>query len=295
MSFAFNFLETKEPEQYSSSAKLETTLEEKSVQSEIINTEVVSDAIKRILAEDRKQMEFYIFNENQLFQSYKILKDSSLSRLVSKGEYEGGGENWECCYDLLSYLSLNNEGLHSFQNIIDIGCGQGFAGIWASSLSKSSANLIFQDLNESVLLSLTVSNILVNITDAKTKIKNDKIKFIKGDWSSINSKKLLNSISNQSNLILASEILYHVDNYASLCILFDSLLKLNENSILFIATKRHYFGLGGGSQLFIDYFKAQFSTIKCNIVHTVKDGSSMIRDILRFTYNQSETSIPKSF
>lgn len=190
---------------------------------------------------------------------------SSHSDLV-KGVYEGGLKVWECTFDLIDYLA-EAEIQFAQKVVLDLGCGAGLLGIVA--LKGNAGRVHFQDYNSRVMEEATLPNVLLNCTaEARdregiseppleknnTQALLSKCKFFSGEWSEF-SKLLLNS--NQPlakyDLILTSETIYNPDYYEAL---HETLTQLLEgNGCVYLASKAHYFGCGGGVLLFTKFIE----------------------------------------
>ncbi|XP_048353506.1 histidine protein methyltransferase 1 homolog [Sphaerodactylus townsendi] len=207
---------------------------------------------------------------------------SSHSDLIT-GVYEGGLKIWECTFDLIDYFS---EAEVQFANkvVLDLGCGSGLLGITAL---KGNAEMVhFQDYNGVVIEETTLPNILVNcicrngdsggITGSSLEQCQErdfdhdlisKCKFFSGEWSGFRHL-LLNSGSplTKYDLIITSETIYNPDYYDALHETLSELLK--ANGCIYLASKAHYFGCGGGVMLFAEFVKKKgvFSSRTVKIV-----------------------------
>ena len=74
--------------------------------------------------------------------------------------------------------------------------------------------------------------------------------FLYGDWGQVS--KELSERGMKFDLILSAETLYSEANYEKLYDTFHSLLRHPLGEVL-IATKSHYFGVGGGTWSFVEY------------------------------------------
>ncbi|XP_023290118.1 histidine protein methyltransferase 1 homolog isoform X2 [Orussus abietinus] len=137
-------------------------------------------------------------------------------------EYEGGLKIWECTHDLGNYLL--QEGLPLKNKVVlDLGCGAGVIGLFA--LSKGS-RVHFQDYNKEVLESLTIPNVFLNASSAKTVA--ESCEFYSGDWESLNS--LLSKRDEKTeekiyDFIFTSETIYNPDSHEKLYNVFKRRLK----------------------------------------------------------------------
>ncbi|OCT92674.1 methyltransferase like 18 S homeolog isoform X1 [Xenopus laevis] len=191
---------------------------------------------------------------------------ASNSDLIS-GVYEGGMKIWECTFDLIRYLEDEDVDFKG-KRVLDLGCGAGLLGI--SALKRKAKEVHFQDYNSTVIEEITVPNALVNcdrddanecITEEpdrkrhkKSEIKPgllSKCRFFSGEWSQF-SKLMQNKMSPvKYDTILTSETIYNPAYYDALHDIFQHLLA--KNGIVYLASKSHYFGVGGGVHLFETY------------------------------------------
>ncbi|XP_018582035.1 histidine protein methyltransferase 1 homolog [Scleropages formosus] len=219
-------------------------------------------------------------DEDVLSQSAALRSD-----LIS-GVYEGGLKIWECTYDLLAFI--NDRGVVcAGKRVLDLGCGAGLLGIAALKIGASEVH--FQDYNSTVIERLTLPNVLLNCDgDSEEEEEKDgspslkrratdqshlamltKCRFFSGDWTSFVQLMLGSGSGMHYDLILTSETIYNEAYYPSLHQVFHKLLA--PNGLVYLATKSHYFGVGGGLLLFQDFVeqKAIFD-LKC--LKTVKEG-----------------------
>ncbi|XP_015261692.1 PREDICTED: histidine protein methyltransferase 1 homolog [Gekko japonicus] len=188
---------------------------------------------------------------------------SSHSDLIT-GVYEGGLKIWECTFDLVDYFS-EAEVQFAHKVVLDLGCGAGLLGITA--LKGNAERVHFQDYNSMVIEEITLPNVLVNCVCQngdpsleqcqKRDFNQDlisKCKFFSGEWSGF-SNFLLNSNTPfaKYDLILTSETIYNPDYYEALHDTLSKLLK--ANGCVYLASKAHYFGCGGGVLPFTEFIK----------------------------------------
>ncbi|KAK1791653.1 hypothetical protein P4O66_013648 [Electrophorus voltai] len=187
------------------------------------------------------------------------------SDLIS-GVYEGGLKIWECTYDLLEYIDDEGE-TFSGKRVLDLGCGAGLLGILA--LKRGASMVHFQDYNSTVIEQLTMLNVVLNYEeesdeddneendsspppkrrtlDASPHLLKDHSRFFSGDWTSYLSLMQTRDPTFKYDIILTSETIYNTEYYPSLHNIFHKLLA--EDGVVYLATKSHYFGVGGGLNL----------------------------------------------
>ncbi|XP_058396088.1 histidine protein methyltransferase 1 homolog [Diceros bicornis minor] len=187
---------------------------------------------------------------------------SSHSDLIT-GVYEGGLKIWECTFDLLAYFTKAKVKFAG-KKVLDLGCGSGLLGIIA--FKGGAKEIHFQDYNSMVIDEVTLPNVVANSTledeendvnepDVKRCRKSEvaqelsKCRFFSGEWSEfckliVTSEKLFEKY----DLILTSETIYNPDYYGTLHQTLRRLL--DKNGRVLLASKAHYFGVGGGIHLF---------------------------------------------
>ncbi|NXJ95162.1 MET18 methyltransferase, partial [Corythaixoides concolor] len=215
---------------------------------------------------------------------------SSHSDLIP-GVYEGGLKIWECTFDLIEYFS---EAEIQFTNktVLDLGCGAGLLGIVA--LKGKAEEVHFQDYNSTVIDEITLPNAVANcISDSNRMGGGDgrktseppskrpkkaaclpaalsRCRFFSGEWSEV-SQLLLSSHKpfSKYDVILTSETIYNPDYYSAL---HDTLAQLlDKHGRVYLASKAHYFGVGGGIYLF-EKFIEERSVFKSSIVKIIDKG-----------------------
>ncbi|KAM9847962.1 histidine protein methyltransferase 1 homolog [Aulostomus maculatus] len=204
------------------------------------------------------------------------------SDLIS-GVYEGGLKVWECTYDMLELIERDGETFGG-KAVLDLGCGAGLLGIL--SLKRGARQVHFQDYNSTVIEQLTVPNVIINCQeddvdshdDKDGKGKGQKLKpevedgnpppkkratdaslhpllakcsFFSGDWSTFLSLVLKKEPPLKFDIIFSSETIYNTSYYPALHETLQQLLA--ADGLVYLATKSHYFGVGGGLHLFKTY------------------------------------------
>lgn len=206
---------------------------------------------------------------------------------VISGLYEGGAKVWECTRDLLAHMATQPV-VGSCAIVADIGCGAGLLGI--AALQAGASQCLFSDMNESVLTHVTSPNIRVNLGIDGF----GRCSLLAGPWASVvaaasnpaeprTDRSRLSPFLGSVDVALASEVLYNVAYYGDLCALLRALLRPGSGVAL-IATKRFYYGVGGGTESFITVATSPRSEggpgLAVRKVAAFQDGSSMIRDLL---------------
>ncbi|XP_073398775.1 histidine protein methyltransferase 1 homolog [Dendrobates tinctorius] len=210
------------------------------------------------------------------------------SDLIS-GVYEGGMKIWECTFDLIRYFEdedINFEG----KSVLDLGCGAGLLGIF--SLKQKAKVVHFQDYNSTVIEEITIPNVLLNcdtdnlaqnidgVSSRKRTKKSDvkggllnKCRFFSGEWSYF-TRLMQNPIPPiKYDIILTSETIYNPTYYSALQEVFQNLLA--NNGIVYLASKSHYFGVGGGVHLF-ETFIMESKLFNISTLKVLDDGLQRI-------------------
>ncbi|XP_070602916.1 histidine protein methyltransferase 1 homolog [Erythrolamprus reginae] len=222
------------------------------------------------------------------------MPNTSQSDLIT-GVYEGGLKIWECTFDLLDYLS-ETDIQFAQKSVLDLGCGAGLLGIVA--LKENAKEVHFQDYNSSVIDGITMPNILANYSqrddgeeDIQLRLnqsrKKDfaqdflsKCKLFSGEWSEF-STFILNNTKPlvKYDLILTSETIYNPNYYEAFHYVLSSLLE--RKGTIFLASKAHYFGCGGGVHLFISFIEKK-NVFKSQVVKVIEKGLN--RFIIELTF-----------
>ncbi|NWU25789.1 MET18 methyltransferase, partial [Dyaphorophyia castanea] len=215
---------------------------------------------------------------------------SSHSDLIP-GVYEGGLKIWECTFDLMDYFS---EAEIEFTNktVLDLGCGAGLLGIVA--LRGKADRVHFQDYNSTVIDEITLPNVVANCINEGRRMGSGKdrkaskppskrprkaegspdmlnrCRFFSGEWSQVTQLLLSsNKPFSKYDIILTSETIYNPDYYSAL---HDTLAQLlDKNGCVYLASKVHYFGVGGGIYLF-EKFIEEKNVFRTTMVKTIDQG-----------------------
>uniref|UniRef100_A0A8D3DHP3 protein-histidine N-methyltransferase n=1 Tax=Scophthalmus maximus TaxID=52904 RepID=A0A8D3DHP3_SCOMX len=210
------------------------------------------------------------------------------------GVYEGGLKVWECTYDLLEIIEKDGETFGG-KAVLDLGCGAGLLGILA--LKRGARHIHFQDYNSTVIEQLTVPTVLLNCQedDDIERVKDgspppkkialgqsqhlSKCRFFSGDWSTFLDLILKTGPQPKYDIIFTSETIYNTAYYP---VLHETLHKLlAPGGLVYLATKSHYFGVGGGLHLF-ESFVEQTGTFSVDHLWDGDEGLQRHVVVLRF-------------
>ena len=209
----------------------------------------------------------YIHFNNSLIKSTNVPENTDLI----SGKYEGGIKIWECDQDLLEFLpSIYNDSWKN-KNILDMGCGHGLPGIYL--LLKGINEICFQDFNKEVLDNITKNYINQLKNNFRLNFEK-KVNYVDGDWGEFQYNK-------KFDVIISGDTLYNNSNYEKIYNLIKN--NLNKDGEAYFASKRFYFGVGGGSSEFRQYISDR-NEFQIEQVKTIKDGINNIRVILKITW-----------
>jgi hypothetical protein len=194
------------------------------------------------------------------------------------GSYGGGYKVWECSLDLIEFALGDERIVSRYKNngsrILELGCGHGLPGI-AAFAGLGGESLLLTDLNLGVLEDVTWPNVLLNCTPAQQQ----RIRCLSGDWMELMSK-LERENAETFDLILSAETLYTENNCVKMLQLLMKYLK-RGGGVAILATKRYYFGVGGGTGELHRVAQAHFHGLfDITTATEFVDGTSNIRDIL---------------
>lgn len=196
---------------------------------------------------------------------------------------------------------------------LELGCGHGLPGclvlrenIRRTSESNNSV-VIFSDFNDFVLHHATIPNAQLNVCGLRgedgvaidecrtAKALVNRSVFAGGDWMGLSRKLSSGNLpyqeqgkDNRLDLILASETTYTAESCQDTAFLLLRHLKIG-GGIGLVATKRFYFGVGGGTDLFkqacetlsmCDVGPLSDLRLAVRVVQSYDTGNANIRDLL---------------
>ncbi len=173
---------------------------------------------------------------------------------VKTGVYEGGFKTWECTKDLICFIAQPTHTLPSGASVLDLGCGPGLAGCAAL---QQGCNVLFQDLNTDVLRASTSAHIHSNCPTAP---EEGRVALLAGAWAAqpdfLQAEATAQQLpswasSGRFDFILSSETLYREAYFKQL--LHALLAAMHPDTQVLLATKRFYFGVGGGTRPWIEF------------------------------------------
>ena len=208
---------------------------------------------------------------------------------VVRSVYEGGYKLWECAIDLCRHLhQLQHSGTPpDCSRVLELGCGHGLCGLWAL-MEGGAQHVTFHDLNAEVITDLTLPTVAFNVQQRHTPplSQPDTIAqlslhtaFLSGDWSSPSLLALLPRHSH--TLILTSDTLYHTSSIPALLRVIQHTLA--ADGVALVASKRYYFGVGGGTVELMRRVERD-GTMECEVVIVLEDGHSNIREVVRLRW-----------
>ncbi|CAL5413911.1 unnamed protein product [Camellia sinensis] len=186
---------------------------------------------------------------------------------------------------------------HWKAGVLELGCGHGLPGIFTGL--EGAAVIHFQDFNAEVLRCLTIPNVNANLLKKSQPLATDvsgwntdaEFRFFAGDWSEVHqilpyvhtnekdhncSPGLVQSVG--YDVILMAETVYSISALPHLYELIKKCLN-RLNGVVYMAAKKHYFGVGGGSRRFLSVVD-KGCVMEASLVSEVADGSSNVREIV---------------
>jgi hypothetical protein len=195
---------------------------------------------------------------------------------LEPGVYEGGLKVWECSLDLVALLhSTAGRALLAGlpeppggRGVLELGCGHALPGIAAyATLLECCAvppRLSLCDFNAETFPRAALPNLLRKLPAADL----SRVRCLAGDW--------LGLPAGEHELVVASETTYSRESCAATALLLGR--HLRPGGVALVAGKRHYFGVGGGSGLFLEEAGRRGRVEGRTWV--MDDGRSNIREII---------------
>jgi predicted nicotinamide N-methyase len=224
------------------------------------------------------------------------------------GKYEGGLKVWECSTDLCRYLAEHKTTIKG--HILELGCGHGLPACWVLKQGITNRNecyVTFSDYNEFVLNDVTIRNVALNVQESWLELSSsiesqhdsiitwldNHVAFGAGDWNDmsrmlltqqqVEEQKQPKAVPNDGmfDFVFAAETTYSETAAFETARFVAKHLKPNTG-IAYIATKRYYFGVGGGTDSFCNALMNQPDGHHFDIqtLQVYDDGASNIRELL---------------
>ena len=185
------------------------------------------------------------------------------SQVVQAGVYEGGRELWECALDLVEWLAAKSR--RPSGTVLELGCGRGLPGLWCL---RRGNDVVFSDYDADVLERYT------RVDAARV---GGQCHFYGGDWRGLPAALSADGFG-KFDLLLSAETAYREDTTRSLVECIARTLSATGEAV--VATKRYYFGCGGGVAA-LENEIGRIDRLCCEVVWSAEDGRSNVRDILR--------------
>ena len=218
---------------------------------------------------------------------------------IIPGRYGGGLKVWECSLDLCRYIWNHKDSWRECRYALEIGCGHGLPSCLLLRISireKLDCTVFLTDLNDFVLKGVTVPNIILNARELQRHSLQDVSESVvigAGDW--LQMSRILEQCQHgiprlprdgRFDLVLAAETTYTAETSQETAILLAKHIAIGGAAI--VATKRYYFGCGGGSDSFRDALSSQQVQIEgklyrlcATVVHIEDGGFGNIRELLK--------------
>ncbi|ROT66996.1 putative histidine protein methyltransferase 1-like [Penaeus vannamei] len=170
--------------------------------------------------------------------------------------YEGGLKIWECTWDILDHLSSMKMNMNGCR-VLELGCGAALPGLYAA---LQGAHVSLQDYNEEVIQYITIPNAVINLADSSSLVIDEE--------GTIDCKFSDSSVK---------QVAEHC--YEKLLHVMTSCLK--RTGIIILAAKSHYFGVGGGTQQFINFVNKHN---QLDVKSFVANSQGLKREILEMRF-----------
>jgi hypothetical protein len=194
--------------------------------------------------------------------------------------YEGGMKVWECSMDLVHFLAREQL---KYSSVLEIGCGHALPACYLLRVvlqqKQEPFHLYLTDFNDFVTQQATIPNVILNAASVMEQPDNpsaivsavlNHVQFGHGDWLSL-------QLPRQVDLVLASETLYSEQAAEETAMLLSR--HLSDTGSALVATKRFYFGVGGGTDAFLA--SSEKYNLLVEVVQSFDTGAGNIREILR--------------
>ena len=204
-------------------------------------------------------------------ERFNLTVEAESSQVVQKGVYEGGRELWECAIDLVEWLAAHRR---PSGTVLELGCGRGLPGLWC--LKRGAQQVVFSDYD---------ADVLERYTRRDAARVGGRSFFYAGDWRGLPAALRGDGFGTKFDLILSAETAYREDTTRSLVECIAKTLSVKGEAV--VATKRYYFGCGGGVAA-LENEIGRVDRLCCEVVWSAEDGRSNVRDIVRVFWNKGE-------
>ena len=203
------------------------------------------------------------------------------------GIYEGGYKVWECSVDVARIIHEDVGQILAFEpaTVLELGCGAALPALAAlSKYNRSVTEAVLTDFNRDVLEAVTWPNVVLNL--GPDPAAQQRVRCIAGDWLEASAALRGRTF----DLVLSAETLYNDDCCHKVFKMLEEHLD-PARGVALIASKRYYFGVGGGTFDFIKLVEAPDSTLVVERVACIEDTVSNIRDVLKVTKKQKHVCL----
>ncbi|XP_076959069.1 uncharacterized protein LOC143635045, partial [Bidens hawaiensis] len=164
------------------------------------------------------------------------------------------------------------------------------------SVFQGASVVHFQDFNSEVLQCLTIPNVVANLpVKSLSPGANSEVRFFAGDWSEVHQilpnlqtddrDSKCSSGSSEStgyDIILMAETVYSVSSLPALYELIKKCMS-RPDGVVYMAAKKYYFGVGGGSRRFISLVEKD-GVMVASLIVEVGGGSSNVREVWKLQF-----------
>ena len=160
--------------------------------------------------------------------------------------------------------------------VLELGCGHALPTLAAMRvLHTTTSAFVLLDFNEEVLRYTTWPNIIANCPESSQK----HVICLAGDWELLAQHcRTAEGVPRFFGLILTAETLYTEESTRKVFSTICSLLCVG--GLAAVASKRYYFGVGGGVGLFLSLIAECKGSIEVAHRVAIEDGTSNVRDII---------------
>ncbi|KAK8663320.1 hypothetical protein V6N13_083143 [Hibiscus sabdariffa] len=177
------------------------------------------------------------------------------------GIYEGGLKLWEGSLDLVKALRSEIQNGHlslTGKRVLELGCGHGLPGIFACL--KGAAEVQFQDFNAEVLRCLTIPNVNANLLEKSQLDTASEARFFAEHGQATGY-----------DVILMAETIFSISAQRNLYGLIKKCM-IHPHGVVYMAGKKHYFGVGGGTRQFLSMLEKEGKLILYSFDHVNVTG-----------------------